>query len=124
MVCKNCSRRLARAYFSKLGWQANVSWRIAISLYAPFDASAVRMDDLIRGSLGNVHFDISIWCDDFGINEGLKVIASYEHIRSQSPQLIHTFLMSNCDDALSPRIASDKSMAFTGQPKMHASQRG
>jgi hypothetical protein len=51
MVCKNCSRRLGRAYFSKLGWQANVIWRIAISIYIPFDASTVRVDDLIRDSL-------------------------------------------------------------------------
>jgi hypothetical protein len=33
MVCKNCPRRLARAYFSKLGWQADVIWRIVFSLY-------------------------------------------------------------------------------------------
>jgi hypothetical protein len=35
-VCKNCSRRLARANFSKLGWQAKVIWRIAFSLYLLF----------------------------------------------------------------------------------------
>jgi hypothetical protein len=31
MVLRNRSRRLARANFSKLGWQAKVIWRIAIS---------------------------------------------------------------------------------------------
>jgi len=30
---RNCSRRLGRACFSKLGWQANVIWRIAISIH-------------------------------------------------------------------------------------------
>ena len=42
---------LGRACFSKLGWQANVIWRIALSIYMPLDACAVRLDDLIRGSL-------------------------------------------------------------------------
>jgi hypothetical protein len=51
MVCKNRSRRLGRACFSKLGWQANVIWRIALSIYLPLGASTVRLDDLIRGSL-------------------------------------------------------------------------
>jgi hypothetical protein len=37
MVLRNCSRRLGRANFSKLGWQANVIWRIAISDYIPLD---------------------------------------------------------------------------------------
>ncbi|MGD0546465.1 MAG: FkbM family methyltransferase, partial [Terracidiphilus sp.] len=40
-----------RENFSKLGWQANVIWRIAISTYMQFDASTVQVDDLIRGSL-------------------------------------------------------------------------
>ncbi|MGD0547843.1 MAG: hypothetical protein ABR991_08435, partial [Terracidiphilus sp.] len=40
-----------RENFSKLGWQANVIWRIAISTYMQFDASTVQVDDLIRGSV-------------------------------------------------------------------------
>jgi hypothetical protein len=54
MVLRNCSRRLARANFSKLGWQPNVIWTIAFSLCLKFYAIAARKPDLIRGSL-NVH---------------------------------------------------------------------
>jgi G:T-mismatch repair DNA endonuclease (very short patch repair protein) len=31
MVLRNCSQRLVQANLSKLGWQAKVIWRIAIS---------------------------------------------------------------------------------------------
>jgi hypothetical protein len=31
---------------SKLGWQANVIWRIALSLYISLDAEKTQMDDL------------------------------------------------------------------------------
>ncbi|MGD0547617.1 MAG: hypothetical protein ABR991_07280, partial [Terracidiphilus sp.] len=46
--------------FSKLGWQANVIWRIAISTYMQFDASTVQVDDLIRGSLNRINRMITI----------------------------------------------------------------
>jgi hypothetical protein len=69
MVLRNRSRRLARANFSKLGWQANVIWRIAIYSYIPFDADRMQVDHLIRGSLDHV---VGIGTRDLSIGDYLK----------------------------------------------------
>src|SRR6516165_10990907 len=51
IVLRNSSRRLLRAYFSKLGWQANVIWRIAFSYQLQVYLSQLLRFDLFRGSL-------------------------------------------------------------------------
>uniref|UniRef100_E6QLC9 Uncharacterized protein n=1 Tax=mine drainage metagenome TaxID=410659 RepID=E6QLC9_9ZZZZ len=51
MALRNCSRRLGRACFSKLGWQAKVIWRIVFSGYVALDAVVARKEDLFRESL-------------------------------------------------------------------------
>src|SRR5580692_10572921 len=50
---RNSSRRLLRAYFSKLGWQANVIWRIAFFNQLQVYPSWLWRSDLFRASLGN-----------------------------------------------------------------------
>src|ERR1700722_5785290 len=48
---RNSSRRLLRAYFSKLGWQANVIWRIAFFNQLQVYPSWLWTSDLFRASL-------------------------------------------------------------------------
>src|ERR1700733_12007385 len=48
---RNSSRRLLRAYFSKLGWQANVIWRIAFFNQLQVYPSWLWRSDLFRASL-------------------------------------------------------------------------
>jgi len=71
MVLRNCSRRLARANFSKLGWQPNVIWTIAFSLCLKFYAIAARKPDLIRGSLV-----VRVTCQSYQVNRLLYLLAS------------------------------------------------
>src|ERR1700735_998621 len=52
IVFRNSSRRLLRAYFSKLGWQANVIWRIAFFNQLQVYPSWLWRSDLYRASLG------------------------------------------------------------------------
>src|ERR1700733_5642924 len=52
IVFRNSSRRLLRAYFSKLGWQANVIWRIAFFNQLQVYPSWLWRSDLFRASLG------------------------------------------------------------------------
>src|SRR5580700_4463334 len=51
IVFRNSSRRLLRAYFSKLGWQANVIWRIAFFNQLQVYPSWLWRSDLFRASL-------------------------------------------------------------------------
>src|ERR1700729_4125725 len=51
IVFRNSSRRLLRAYFSKLGWLANVIWRIAFFNQLQVYPSWLWRSDLFRASL-------------------------------------------------------------------------